>query len=66
MKGEHLQWDIETFELKLKYAWKISRNTSLFKQNLIIFLNNRPVGEAAPNIRWGETVDKLCLEFNRV
>ena len=66
MKGEYLQWDIETFELKLKYAWKISRNTSLSKQNLMILLNNRAVGEAAPNVRWGESIDKLCLEFKSV
>lgn len=66
MKDEYLQWDIETFDLKLKYAWKISRNTSLSKQNLMILLNNRPVGEAAPNIRWGETIDKLCLEYKNI
>ena len=66
MRSQYLQWDIETIELKLKYAWKISRNTSLVKQNLIIYLNSQPAGEAAPNIRWGESSKRLTTEFQRL
>ena len=66
MESQYLQWDIETIELKLKYAWKISRNTSFSKQNLIIYLNNQAVGEAAPNVRWGETIEKIAREFESI
>jgi len=66
MEDQTLRWDIETFELKLKYEWKISRNTSLSKQNVVIFLNNQPSGEGAPNVRWGQSVEKIWVEFEKL
>lgn len=66
MNTTKLVWSIEIIDLKLKYDWKISRNTSRFKQNLVVKINGVPVGEAAPNIRWGETVDQLTLEFKKI
>jgi glutamate racemase len=47
----------------LKYDWKISRNSSRNKQNLVIKVNGIPSGEAAPNIRWEETISKIESEF---
>ena len=66
MNTTKLVWTIEIIDLKLKYDWKISRNTSRFKQNLVIKINGVLLGEAAPNIRWGETVDQLILEFKKI
>ena len=61
-----LHWDIEIIDLKLKYDWVISRNTSSYKQNLVIKINDMPVGEAAPNIRFGETPKKILGEFESI
>ena len=66
MSSNDLKWNIETLRLKLKYNWKISRNSSLNKDNLIIKVNNTPVGEAAPNIRFNQTSDLITEEFNTV
>ena len=62
-KPNRLIWTIEIIDLKLKYDWKISRNSSRNKQNLVIKVNGIPLGEAAPNIRWKETISKIESEF---
>jgi L-alanine-DL-glutamate epimerase-like enolase superfamily enzyme len=49
--------------LKLKHAWTISRNTSQFKDNVFVKLEKGGItglGEAAPNIRYGES-DELTI-----
>ena len=61
-----INWTIETIILDLKYTWKISRNATDQKQNLIVVLSDgihRGYGEAAPNIRYGETPELLTEQF---
>lgn len=53
-----LSWDFEWVSLPLKYNWKLSRNETLVKENLYIKIsgyNAIGIGEAAPNIRYGES-----------
>lgn len=64
-----LRWKIESVTLDLKYTWKISRNSSDQKTNLIITVDDGTFsgkGEAAPNIRYQETAEdgiKLFPQF---
>lgn len=60
----------ELFEihLPLKYTWKISRSSTDHKTNFIIKYTYNDVstyGEIAPNIRYGETPDKIKSDFNK-
>lgn len=64
-----INWTIETIILDLKYTWKISRNATDQKQNLIVVLSDgihRGYGEAAPNIRYGETPELLTEQFRNI
>jgi glutamate racemase len=57
-----ITWTAEVIELPLKYAWTISRNSSTMKKNFIVYLHKEGKvypGEAAPNVRYGETIEKL-------
>ncbi len=59
-------WTIEKRHLPLKFTWKISRNSSTFKENFFVRFNFRGIegmGEVAPNIRYGETPDKIEDDF---
>lgn len=59
-------WTIEKKHLPLKFTWKISRNTSDFKDNFIIGFKSDGIsglGEVAPNIRYGETHDLIEEHF---
>src|SRR5262249_30052625 len=61
-----LTWSIEKIELPLKYTWKISRNASESKTNILVSVSDGMKagwGEAAPNIRYEETPEKLWGEF---
>ncbi|MFC6998456.1 enolase C-terminal domain-like protein [Rufibacter roseus] len=61
-----LTWHIETRELTLRYTWKISRNASDIKTNLFITVGDGQLqgrGEAAPNVRYGETPELLNQQF---
>ncbi|MEJ8758293.1 enolase C-terminal domain-like protein [Pontibacter sp. H259] len=61
-----LTWRIEALHLKLKYTWKIARNASDEKLNFLIQVsdgNFSGFGEAAPNIRYGETPDLLLQQY---
>jgi L-alanine-DL-glutamate epimerase-like enolase superfamily enzyme len=61
-----LHWQIEKIILALKYAWKISRNSSDEKTNLVVEVSDgdsKGSGEAAPNIRYHESPDKLSAQF---
>ena len=63
-----LQWSIEPVRLELRYTWKISRNATDEKTNLIVTLADGSVegqGEAAPNVRYGESPERLQEEFLR-
>ena len=55
--------------LQLKNVWTISRNSSLFKDNVIVELQKDGIsayGEAAPNVRYGENADKTIAEIKKV
>lgn len=61
-----LRWHIESKPLHLKYTWKISRNSSDVKTNLFIRVADKRhvgIGEAAPNIRYGESAENLTDQF---
>jgi L-alanine-DL-glutamate epimerase-like enolase superfamily enzyme len=61
-----MNWSIEKKILELKYTWKISRNASDSKTNLLVTVGDGQIsaqGEAAPNIRYGETADQAEKEF---
>lgn len=62
------QWSIRSIRLPLRYTWKISRNATNEKTNLIVRVTEQDgygEGEAAPNIRYGETPEKLLEQFER-
>lgn len=49
-------------ELRLRHAWRLSRNTSTQKRNYVVELRCDGVtglGEAAPNVRFGETPETV-------
>ncbi|MFM7218003.1 MAG: dipeptide epimerase [Bacteroidota bacterium] len=59
-------WEIQQVRLPLKYTWKISRNASDEKVNLVVrhsFQDITGYGEAAPNVRYGESPDLLLTQF---
>ncbi|NDK54552.1 enolase C-terminal domain-like protein [Pontibacter fetidus] len=61
-----LTWRIEALHLKLKYTWRIARNASDEKLNFLVQVSDgtyNGFGEAAPNIRYGETPDLLLQQY---
>ena len=59
-------WSIIPLVLPLRYVWKISRNASTTKTNLLVRVAGRGQqgqGEAAPNVRYGETPELLQTQF---
>ncbi len=63
-----LRWSIEIIHLDLKYTWKISRNATDFKKNIIVTVTDgidSGKGEGAPNVRYNESADACVEEFNR-
>ena len=53
-----LRWQIEFHRLDLKYTWAISRNSTDFKINAFVTVSDGThigIGEAAPNVRYGES-----------
>ena len=63
-----LRWSIEIIQLDLKYTWKISRNATDFKKNIIVTVTDGNIsgkGEGAPNVRYGESAEACVEEFNR-
>src|SRR6478735_2424289 len=64
-----LNWHIEALALELNYVWKIARNVSETKINLFVRVSDGEhtgIGEAAPNIRYHETPEKLILQFGEL
>ncbi len=62
-------WSIQPLLLPLRYIWKISRNASTTKTNLILRVAGagyEGVGEAAPNVRYGETPELLQQQFEEL
>ncbi|WP_205501939.1 dipeptide epimerase [Rufibacter psychrotolerans] len=61
-----LLWNLEARDLTLRYTWKISRNASDVKTNLFVTVGDGRAqgrGEAAPNVRYGETPQLLREQF---
>src|SRR5690606_21461889 len=61
-----LTWRIEALHLKLKYTWRIARNASTEKINFLVQVTDGTYsgfGEAAPNIRYGETPELLLQQY---
>ncbi|MBF9253935.1 dipeptide epimerase [Pontibacter sp. 172403-2] len=61
-----LKWHIEALHLKLKYTWKIARNATDEKLNFLVQVSDGTFsgfGEAAPNIRYGETPELLLQQY---
>jgi L-alanine-DL-glutamate epimerase-like enolase superfamily enzyme len=59
-------WSLTPHLLPLRYVWKISRNTSATKTNLVLRIaghGQHGTGEAAPNVRYGETPELLQDQF---
>ena len=59
-------WTLTAYELPLNFLWKISRNASATKTNLVLQATQagaRGRGEAAPNVRYGETPALLRAQF---
>lgn len=58
---------LEKIHLPLKVNWKLSRNQTTFKENFIVHLHTELGSfrsEIAPNIRYGETAEKIEYQFN--
>ncbi len=63
-----LAWTIDIIHLDLRYTWKISRNATDFKKNLIVTVTDGThsgKGEGAPNVRYGESAETSVDQFNR-
>ena len=59
-------WTLTAYELPLRYTWKIARNASTTKTNLVVQATQATTagrGEAAPNVRYGETPALLHQQF---
>lgn len=58
---------LEKLHLNLTVNWKLSRNQTTFKENFIVHFENGHGhfrSEIAPNIRYGETPDKIQAQFD--
>ena len=59
-------WSLTAHLLPLRYIWKISRNASASKTNLVLHVagnGHSGTGEAAPNVRYGESPELLQEQF---
>ncbi|MBX0291963.1 dipeptide epimerase [Hymenobacter sp. HSC-4F20] len=62
-------WTLTLLSLPLRYTWKIARNASTVKTNLLVRVQGHGyegLGEAAPNVRYNETPEGLQEEFARL
>ncbi len=62
-----MNFRLEKIQLPLKVNWKLSRNQTTLKENFIVHLHTEHGSfrsEIAPNIRYGETVEKIEYQFN--
>lgn len=63
-----MNFSLDKIKLDLKVNWKLSRNETLFKENYIFKIHHPTgeyIGEVAPNIRYGETSDKIESDFQK-
>ena len=57
-------WEIRPVNYQLKTNWAISRNSSTEKINYQVWIDNKLYSEFAPNIRFGETHEKIKKEID--
>lgn len=63
-----MKWNIRPIELELKFDWKIARGSTNTKTNFVIEIEEgdyKSQGEVAPNIRYGESTDKIVDDFSQ-
>lgn len=59
-------WSFEKKVLNLKVNWKLSRNQTTVKENILVSLrtdHGTSHSEVAPNIRYGETLENILAEI---
>ncbi|OGX89682.1 hypothetical protein [Hymenobacter coccineus] len=59
-------WTLTALDLPLRFVWKISRNASAAKTNLVVQVaghGHTGRGEAAPNVRYAESPALLAEQF---
>ncbi len=64
-----LKIDARKIRLSLTHPWRLSRNTSKFKENVIVTIEKDGItgfGEAAPNVRYGEDAPSTINEIKKV
>ncbi|SDX32591.1 enolase C-terminal domain-like protein [Hymenobacter psychrophilus] len=64
-----LTWTLTPLQLPLRFTWKIARNASTTKTNLLLQVSgggHTGRGEAAPNIRYHETPEGLQEQFGQL
>ncbi|MVN77109.1 hypothetical protein GO988_12305 [Hymenobacter sp. HMF4947] len=62
-----ISWTLTAHTLPLRYVWKIARNASDAKTNLVVHVSQGGAsgrGEAAPNVRYGESPALLQAQFD--
>lgn len=62
------RYTLSTKRLMLRHTWTIARNSSDFKDNVFVHLERDGVhgwGEAAPNVRYGETPEQTVTALER-
>lgn len=70
--GGGLRFTSEPLDLRLREPWRIARGTSTLKTNVLIRLTERTgdgavgLGEAAPNIRYGEDSRTVAAALGRL
>ena len=62
-------WSLTSQQLQLRYVWKIARNASATKTNLLVQVagdGHVGTGEAAPNVRYQESPELLQQQFEKL
>jgi L-alanine-DL-glutamate epimerase-like enolase superfamily enzyme len=66
--GGATRFTVSTKRLTLRHTWTISRNSSDFKDNVFVRIERDGVtgwGEAAPNVRYGESAERTAATLER-
>lgn len=62
------RFSVTSMRLRLRHTWTISRNSSDFKDNVFVCIERDGVvgwGEAAPNVRYGETAEQTLAALRQ-
>jgi L-Ala-D/L-Glu epimerase len=68
-ESEPVSMEIKVQRLHLKHTWTIARNSSDYKDNVMVRLTRDGLsgwGEAAPNVRYGESTEKTVQRLESV